>query len=99
MQCNCYWYRRFCFYLSLRDEIVFQDIEKENQYSPKMFFFFLNENILQRMIAHSVAQQSSFTYGCTYTYHTLLVVTWVACGYLREKKPNLLIRVILSDIT
>ena len=62
------WFPRFCFYLSLCTEIVFQDIEKENQYSPKMFFF-LNENILQRVIAHSVAQQSSFTWMHLYLPH------------------------------
>lgn len=66
--CRWYWYPRFCFYLSLRTEIVFQDIEKENQYSPKMFFF-LNGNILQRVIAHSVAQQSSFTWMHSYLPH------------------------------
>ena len=66
--CKWHWNPRFCFYPSLRTEIVFQDIEKENQYSPKMFFF-LNENILQRMIAPSVAQQSSFTWMHLYLSH------------------------------
>ena len=32
-------------------------------------FFFLNENILQRVIAHSVAQQSSFTWMHLYLPH------------------------------
>lgn len=95
--CKWYWYPRFCFYLSLSTEIVFQDIEKENQYSPKMFFF-LNGNILQRVIAHSVAQQSSFTWMHSYLPH-------FTCSDLGDlwlpsrKKPKLFIRVILSNIT
>ena len=87
----------FVFTSVLRTEIVFQDIEKENQYSPKMFFF-LNENILQRVIAHSVAQQSSFTWMHSYLPH-------FTCSDLGDlwlpsrKKPKLFIRVILSNIT
>ena len=87
----------FEFYLSFGTEIVFQDIEKDNQYSPKMFFF-LNENILQRVIAHSVAQQSSFTWMHLYLPH----FTYSDLGGLwlpSRKKTKLLIRVILSDIT
>ena len=96
------WFSRFCFYLSLCTEIVFQDIEKENQYSPKMFFF-LNENILQRVIAHSVAQQSSFTWMHLYLPHFTcsdLGDLWLPVGDLwlpsRGKKTKLFIRVILS---
>ena len=95
--CKWHWNPRFCFYPSLRTEIVFQDIEKENQYSPKMFFF-LNENILQRMIAPSVAQQSSFTWMHLYLSHFTcsdLGGLWLPS----RKKTKLLIRVILSDIT
>ena len=87
----------FEFYLSLRTEIVFQDIEKENQYLPKMCFF-LNENILQRVIAHSVAQQSSFTWMHLYLPH----FTYSDLGGLwlpSRKMTKLLIRVMLCDVT
>ena len=61
-------------------------------------FFFVNENILQRVIAHSVAQQSSFTWIHLYLPH-------FTCSDLGDlwlpsrKKQKLFIRVILSDIT
>ena len=61
-------------------------------------FFFLNGNILQRVIAHSVAQQSSFTWMHSYLPH-------FTCSDLGDlwlpsrKKPKLFIRVILSNIT
>ena len=61
-------------------------------------FFFLNENILQRIIAHSVAQQSSFTWMHLYLPHFTcsdLGGLWLPS----RKTTKLLIRVILSDIT
>lgn len=60
--------------------------------------FFLNGNILQRVIAHSVAQQSSFTWMHLYLPH-------FTCSDLGDlwlpsrKKAKLFIRVILSNIT
>lgn len=60
--------------------------------------FFLNGNILQRVIAHSVAQQSSFTWMHLYLPH-------FTCSDLGDlwlpsrKKTKLFIRVIFSNIT
>ena len=97
--CKWHWNPRFCFYPSLRTEIVFQDIEKENQYSPKMFFFFSE----RKYFAKSDCTLRSAT--IIVYMDALIILSHFTCSDLgglwlpSRKKTKLLIRVILSDIT
>ena len=96
--CKWYWYPRFCFYLSFTYRNRFPRYWERKPVFTENVFFFLNENILQRMIAPSVAQQSSFTWMHLYLSHFTcsdLGGLWLPS----RRKTNLLIRVIFSDIT
>ena len=76
----------------------FSTILRKKTSIHRQCFFFLNETILQRMIAHSVAQQSSFT--LMYLYLPNFTCSDLGGLWLpSRKKTKLLIRVILSDIT